>query len=103
MGEVPAYANPLIICLPSGSGASRILISVGQMLVHEIDNGLHTLPPGRDMAEMIPGFLAEEIGLAITASHEIDKDVRGQIPNFMLDCRWTLAIVQAAIGNGEVT
>jgi hypothetical protein len=55
------------------------------------------------MAEMIPGFLAEEIGLAITASHEIDKDVRGQIPNFMLDCRWTLAIVQAAIGNGEVT
>src|SRR5271154_6236695 len=72
MCVVAADADALVERLERRPGRARLLVVELDVLMHEIANGLHAAPSRRARAEHIPGGLAQSIGFAVAAAHEID-------------------------------
>ena len=79
MGEVATNADTLVERFERGSGGARLQIVEFDLLMHEIADGLHTTPSRRERAEHIPSRLAQSVGFAIAAAHEIDEDSSGKL------------------------
>ena len=73
MGEVSTHSDTFIEGFKRRSGRSRLQIVKLDVPMHEIANRLHAPPAGGDLAEHIPCRLAELVGLAISASHQIKQ------------------------------
>ena len=65
---------------------ARLQIVELDVLMHEIANSLHAAPSRRARAERIPGGLAQSIGFAVAAAHEIDEAFIGQVGGRNLPC-----------------
>src|SRR5580698_9369692 len=79
MSEVAADADALVERLERRPGRARLLIVELYVLMHEIADRLHTAPSRRERAEYVPSRLAQSVGFAITAAHEIDEAFIGQV------------------------
>lgn len=49
--------------------------------MHEVTDRLDPSPAWRNMSEQVPGDLAETIGLAVSASEQVDQAAVGQVRN----------------------
>ena len=54
--------------------------------MNEIADRLNAPPSRRDIAEHVPGRLAQPIGLAVAAAHEVDEALVGQIRHGEFPC-----------------
>ena len=79
MSEVAADTDTLVERIERGHGRARLLIVELDVLMHEIADGLHTAPSRCERAEHVPSRLAQSVGFAIAAAHEIDEAFIGQV------------------------
>ena len=73
MGEIAANSGTLIEGFKRCSGRSRLHVVKLDVAMHKVAHRLHAPPARRDLAEYIPGRLAQLVGLAITTSHQIKQ------------------------------
>ena len=86
MGEISANAYSLVERLERSSGRSRLQIVELDVLMDKIANRLHASPPRRDGAEHIPSSLAQLVRFAISAPHEVEQALVGQVRDGNLSC-----------------
>ncbi len=56
-----------------------VLIAEGDMVVHEVGDGLNPRPARRGIAEQRPGDVGELVGLAIAARHQVQQQLVRQL------------------------
>ena len=79
-----------------------MFISKHDVIVHEIAYGLNALPALWHMSEQAPGLLAQKIGFAVAASHQINQRFIRQVLNPMLDSISYDRIRQAAVADDGI-
>ena len=84
MREVPAHTAPLGIGFRSRTCRAGVFVAESEMVMHKIANGLNTRPAGRRIFEKPPGFVRQQVGLAITAAEQKLKCLRRQMLDLML-------------------
>ena len=71
MRKIAADAGALLVDVMRRLHVVRMLVAEGDVVVHEIDDGLHPRPAGRCVTEQGPGDVGELVGLAIAARHQV--------------------------------
>lgn len=84
MREITANPMSLGKGLGCGAGRARVFVSEADMAMHEGANGLYPRPARLGIPEQPPGFLGQEIGVAVAASKKKDDRFRGQLFDKML-------------------
>ena len=67
---IAADAGPLLESLPGRLRGAGVLVTEGDMLMDEIADGLDAFPSGGRLAEEVPSYLGQQIGLAISAPQQ---------------------------------
>src|SRR5207249_1548040 len=68
--EVTTNAVALYVCFGRGSGGAGVLVAEGDVVVHEVADGLHPRPAERRMSEEAPSLIGEAIGLTVAAAEQ---------------------------------
>ena len=84
VGEVPANAAPLFVGLRRCAGRTGMFVAECEMVMDKVANGLNARPAEQRILEKSPGFVRQDVGLAITAAEQKLKRVRGQILDVIL-------------------
>jgi hypothetical protein len=77
--EIATHPALLGESVPCRARRPRVFVTEGQVLVHEIANGLDQRPPFGDIAKKRPSSLEQSIGFAISTTEEINEHVRGKV------------------------
>src|SRR6185295_7851074 len=83
MGIVAADALAFLISLPRRLAGARMLISKGDVTVHEIADRLDPRPARRRFLEQSPRDVRKPVGLAIAAAEQINQSIRRKVLNRM--------------------
>jgi len=100
MRKIAAHADALVEGIGCGARCTRVLVAECQLVMDEIDDGLHAAPARLYGAELIPRKLAEPIGFTIAAAEQVDENVVRQIRNRDLGETLVDEIGLARVANG---
>jgi hypothetical protein len=82
--EVAAHADPLLVRLVRRACRARVLVAEFDVLVREIDDGLHAPPAERRLLEELPREVEHEIDLTVAARQQIEQRLGRQRVHGML-------------------
>ena len=79
MRKIAADAGALLVDVMRRLHVMGVLVAESDVVVHEVDDGLHARPAERRVGEQRPGDIGELVGFAIAARHQILQHIVGQL------------------------
>src|SRR5437867_4028697 len=103
MCVVATNAVALYVCFGRGSGGAGMLVAEGDVVVHEVADGLHARPAERRTSEKAPSLIRKAIGLTVAAPKQEQQGFRRQVLDLVLQRVQVDRIERAGITNNRIS
>ncbi len=103
MGKVPADTDAFVETFIGGAGVAGVLVSEGDVVVHEIANGLDAGMAAEDRVELAPGKIHQFFGFAVARAEEELQAVVREFVDDVLDGGGVVLVDGAGVGDQGVS